>query len=123
MMPDNSFYMRLPWTIARRNGDDNQIELTIAELPEFMVHGATEAEAEERFWPALETIIESYTVDGEAPPIPAITREQIDLAIAHSKNARINVTADKAPQLVQADNTSDFVTTEKKDRGSYAMTA
>jgi predicted RNase H-like HicB family nuclease len=68
-----SEYLRLPWTIVRTEHDDDgeYIAIHIAELPGFVVAGATEAEIEGMFWPALEAFIRSYLDAGETPPRPA----------------------------------------------------
>jgi len=68
-------YLLLPWTIrgpfkVTDEHGNGHFEMRIAELPDFMVAGATESEALYEFRPALLAFLESYTSEGEMPTLP-----------------------------------------------------
>jgi predicted RNase H-like HicB family nuclease len=67
-------FLSLPWTVLASQetyDEETFTELTVEELPGFLVAGESDEEAEEAFWPALRLFLESYIEDGELPPLPA----------------------------------------------------
>lgn len=68
-------YLMLPWTIrgpARVTDEhgNTHYEMRVRELPDFLVAASSEAEALHDFRSALLIFLESYTNEGEVPPVP-----------------------------------------------------
>jgi len=68
-------YLMYPWSIRGPfqvvdEYGNQHFEIRIRELPDFLVAGNTESEALYEFKHALLAFLESYTADGEVPPIP-----------------------------------------------------
>jgi hypothetical protein len=68
-------YLMLPWSIRGpvRVTDDQKnehFEMRVGELPDFLVAGSSASGALFEFKPALLAFLESYTSEGEVPPLP-----------------------------------------------------
>ncbi len=69
-------YLMRPWPIRgpSRVTDEHgstHYEMRVRELPDFFVAASSEAEALYEFGNALLAFLESYTSEGEVPPVPA----------------------------------------------------
>jgi predicted RNase H-like HicB family nuclease len=68
-------YLMYPWSIrgpfegVDEHGNQHY-EIRIRELPDFLVAGTSVSEALYELKPALLAFLESYTADGEVPPVP-----------------------------------------------------
>jgi hypothetical protein len=68
-------YLMLPWSIRGplRVTDEHggtHHEMRVAQLPDFLVAASSESEVLNEFKPALLAFLESYTSEGEVPPLP-----------------------------------------------------
>jgi predicted RNase H-like HicB family nuclease len=68
-------YLMLPWSIrgpveVTDEQGSTHFEMRIAELPDFLVAGASESDVLYEFKEALLAFIDSYTSAGETPPAP-----------------------------------------------------
>ncbi|GEM_PF-2826464 len=69
-------YLFLPWSIhgptkvVDEHGNTH-FEMRVAELPDFFVAGTNESEVLYEFNGALLAFLESYTSEGETPPVPS----------------------------------------------------
>jgi hypothetical protein len=68
-------YLMLPWTIrgpapvTDKHGNTH-FEMRVEELPDFLLAASSEGEALHEFGTALLAFLESYTNEGEVPPVP-----------------------------------------------------
>jgi len=61
--------IRGPFSVTDEHGNAHY-EMRIAELPDFLVAGLSESEVLYEFKPALLAFLQSYTSEGQAPPLP-----------------------------------------------------
>jgi predicted RNase H-like HicB family nuclease len=62
--------IRGPFRVTDEHGNEHY-EMRIGELPDFFVAGSTDSEVLYEFKPALLAFLESYTSEGEIPPLPS----------------------------------------------------
>jgi predicted RNase H-like HicB family nuclease len=68
-------YLMLPWTVngpaqVTDEHGNTHYEMRVMELPDFLVAASSEAEALHDFRSALTAFLESYSNEGEVPPVP-----------------------------------------------------
>lgn len=72
--------MRRAWTIAVSAPDeDGDVEITITELPEFIVVGPPGPELNQQFWDAFSSYLASFTSRGAAPATTPPARPQLKI--------------------------------------------
>jgi len=68
-------YVMLPWSIrgpaqVTDEHGNTHYEMRVEELPDFLLAASSEDEALHEFGTALLAFLESYTNEGEVPPVP-----------------------------------------------------